>query len=69
MEGILTSKATRWHQARAEQLADLGLADTWNAYWHAADTQFRNEHEVMDCNQKMRDLRYRGGISDYLVTL
>jgi uncharacterized protein YydD (DUF2326 family) len=69
MEGILKEKALHRHQARAQQLANLNVGDNWTAYWQAVDTQFRNEHEVSEASQKMRDLRYKGDISDYLVTL
>jgi hypothetical protein len=52
MEGILKEKALGWHQARAQQLADLNVGDNWTAYWQAVDTQFRNEHEVSEASQK-----------------
>jgi hypothetical protein len=69
MEGILKGKALRWHQARTQQIADLHAQDIWMVYWQSADAQFSNEHEVAEASQKMRDLRYKGDISDYLVTL
>jgi hypothetical protein len=39
------------------------------AYWQSVDTQFLNEQEVAEASQKMKDLRYKGDISDYLATL
>ena len=68
IEGILKDKALRWHQAR-QNLADLRVRDNWSEYWQAADTQFRNEHEIVDASRKLRELRYKGDISDYLVSL
>jgi hypothetical protein len=38
-------------------------------YWQAADAQFKNEHEIAENCRKMRELRYKGHSSDYLVKL
>jgi hypothetical protein len=69
MEGILNKKALHWHQARAQQLADLNVCNNWTAYWQAIDTQFRNEHEISEASQKLRDLCYKCDISESLVIL
>jgi Leu/Phe-tRNA-protein transferase len=47
----------------------LNVGDNWTAYWQAVDTQFQNEHKVLEGSQKMQDLGYKGHISNYLVTL
>jgi hypothetical protein len=38
------------------------------AYWQSPAAQFWYEYEVTQASQKMTDLRYKGDISDYLVT-
>jgi hypothetical protein len=69
IEGILSRKPLCWHQARRRGLAEYRTLDNWNAYWEAAVAQFRNKHEITECSQKIRHLRYKGDISDYLVKL
>jgi hypothetical protein len=69
IEGILKEKALHWHQARVKAMATQHLDDNWTAYWAAADVQFKNEHEITESARKMRSLKYKGHISDYLVKL
>jgi hypothetical protein len=69
LEGILKDKALHGHQARARELQKLRVRDHWPAYWHVADAQFKNSHQIMDKSRKLRKLRYIGNVSDYLVNL
>jgi hypothetical protein len=69
LEGILKDKALRWHQARARELQQLRVQDNWLAYWQAADAQFTNHHEITEKSRKLRKLRDRGDVEDYLVNL
>jgi hypothetical protein len=66
---ILKEKAQRWHQARIKSLTSQRLPDNWGAYWQAVETQFKNEHEITESALKLRGLKYKGHISDYLVKL
>jgi hypothetical protein len=43
--------------------------DNWGEDWLAAETQFNNEHEITESARKLRDLKYKGHVSDYLVKL
>jgi hypothetical protein len=56
IEGILKDKALRWHQARVRRLRKIKVTDYWEGYWHAADTQFKNEYEITEKRRKMRKL-------------
>jgi hypothetical protein len=69
IEGILKEKALSWHQARVKAIATKHLDDNWTAYWAAADIQFKKEHEITASAGKMRSLKYKGHICDYLVNL
>jgi hypothetical protein len=51
------------------QSAPTGDRDIWAAYWQAVDTHFQNRHEITEKSRKLRNLRYTGGLSDYLVNL
>jgi hypothetical protein len=66
---ILKGKALQWHQARIKSLTSHCLTDNWGAYWQAAETQFKSEHEITEIARKLRELKYKGHISDYLVKL
>jgi hypothetical protein len=66
---ILKEKALQWHQARIQSLTSQHLTDNWRAYWQAAEMQFNNGHEITESAQKLRELNYKGHISDYLVKL
>jgi hypothetical protein len=69
IKGILKNKALRWHQARVKALRSQKLVDNWEAYWAAADGQFHNKYETTENARKIRELKYKGHISDYLVKL
>jgi hypothetical protein len=66
---ILKGKARRWQQARIKSLTSQRLTDNWGAYWQAAETQLKNEHKITVSGRKLRELKYKGHISDYLVKL
>jgi hypothetical protein len=66
VDGVLKDKALRWHQARVRQLAKLNSRDNSAAYWQAADTHFKNRHEITEKSRKLRKLRYTRDVSDYL---
>jgi hypothetical protein len=66
---ILKGNAQRWHQARIKSLTSQRLTNNWGAYWQAAETQFKNEHEITESARKLRELKYKGHFSDYLVKL
>ncbi|KAK7999425.1 hypothetical protein PG990_012025 [Apiospora arundinis] len=66
---LLTVKAQTWHQQRVKQVKGLGLADRWDQYVQALRERFTDPSERFRNTTKMRNLKYKGDISQYLSEL
>lgn len=66
---LLTVKAQTWHQQRVKQVKGLGLTDRWNQYVQALRERFTDPSERFRNTTKMRNLKYKGDISQYLSEL
>jgi hypothetical protein len=66
---MLRKKASVWHQARQDECIRMRIEDNWKAYASAIQERFIDEEELENDEEKMRELKYEGGITDFITRL